>query len=40
MAAVTKDNVELVVIEDASHFFRDLFADEVADYALEFIEAQ
>ncbi len=40
MNSVNRDNVEFVVVEDASHFFRDLYADEVADYALEFIEAQ
>ncbi len=40
MASVTRDNVELVEVEDADHFFRDLFTDEVVDYASEFIEAQ
>ena len=39
MADLNKDNIEFVVIEDADHFFLDLFADEVVDYALEFIEA-
>lgn len=40
MANVTRDNIELVEVEDADHFFRDLFTDEVVDYASEFIEAQ
>lgn len=40
MAGVTRDNVQLVEIEDADHFFRDLFADEVVENAIEFIEAQ
>jgi len=40
MAEVNRDNVELVEVEDADHFFRDLFTDEVVDYAVEFIEAQ
>ncbi len=29
-------NVRLHVVEDAGHFFRDLFADEVADTITEF----
>lgn len=33
------DRVQLTVIEGADHFFRDLYADEVADGAVEFIEA-
>lgn len=40
MANVTQENIELVVIEDADHFFRDLFTDEVVEHASEFIEAQ
>lgn len=40
MADVQRDNIELVEVEDADHFFRDLFTDEVVDYAVEFIEAQ
>lgn len=40
MANVNRDNIELVEVEDADHFFRDLFTDEVVDYASEFIEAQ
>jgi len=40
MASVTRDNIEWVEVEDADHFFRDLFTDEVVDYASEFIEAQ
>ena len=40
MASVSRDNIELVEVEDADHFFRDLFTDEVVDYASEFIEAQ
>lgn len=40
MASIENDKVELSVVEDADHFFRDLFADEVVEYAVEFIEAQ
>lgn len=40
MAGVTRANVQLVEIEDADHFFRDLFIDEVVENAIEFIEAQ
>lgn len=40
MGDLNKDNVEFIIIEDADHFFLDLFADEVVDYALEFIEAR
>ncbi|MEY3038648.1 MAG: hypothetical protein RL143_1215, partial [Pseudomonadota bacterium] len=39
MEGMNKENVELVVIDDADHFFRDLFADEVAEYAVDFIES-
>ena len=38
MNSIAKDNIEFVVVEDADHFFLDLFADEVADYAVDFIE--
>lgn len=33
------DSVDLEVIADADHFFRDLFAEDLADIAVEFIEA-
>jgi pimeloyl-ACP methyl ester carboxylesterase len=33
------ERVQLTVIDGADHFFRDLYADEVADGAVEFIEA-
>jgi len=39
MASVERDNIALVEIEDADHFFRDLFTDEVVENAVEFIEA-
>lgn len=39
MAKVNADNVELIEVQDADHFFRDLFADEVVEYASEYIEA-
>lgn len=38
MAKVSKENIQYVEIEDADHFFRDLFSDEVAEHASEFIE--
>lgn len=38
MAEVTTDNIEFIEIQDADHFFRDLYADEVTEYAVEFIE--
>lgn len=38
MESINRDNIEFVIIEDADHFFLDLFADEVADYAIDFIE--
>lgn len=37
--AARKENVRFEVIEDAGHFFRDLFAEDLADIAVEFIEA-
>jgi len=40
MASVSKDNVEMVSILDADHFFLDLFSDEAVEYAVEFIQAQ
>ncbi len=33
------DHVELHVLEGADHFFRDLYAEDLADIAVEFIEA-
>jgi len=38
MAKVSKESIQYVEIEDADHFFRDLFSDEVAEHASEFIE--
>lgn len=40
MASINKDNVEMITIEDADHFFLDLFSDEAVEYAVEFIQAQ
>jgi pimeloyl-ACP methyl ester carboxylesterase len=34
------DGVELAVIDGADHFFRDLYAEDVVDLALEFINAE
>lgn len=34
-----QDNVQFVVIDGADHFFRDLYAEDLADRALEFIDA-
>lgn len=38
MESIDKENIELVVVEDADHFFLDLFADEAVEYAVDFIE--
>ena len=37
MKKLPQDNVKLVVIEDAGHFFRDLFGEDLADAIAEFI---
>lgn len=38
MESIDKENIELIVVEDADHFFLDLFADEAVEYAVDFIE--
>lgn len=38
MANVSNDKVQTVGIEGSDHFFLDLYADEVVEYSLEFIE--
>jgi len=37
MKKLSQANVKLVVIEDAGHFFRDLFGEDLADAIAEFI---
>jgi len=36
----SRDGVELVVIDGADHFFRDLYAEEVVDVSVDFINAE
>jgi len=38
-SVATRDNVQFVVIEGADHFFRDLYAEDLADRALDFIDS-
>lgn len=40
MAGVTNPLVQHIVIEGADHYFRDLYADEVAEQIIEFLENQ
>lgn len=40
MEPLAAGNVQLAVIDGADHFFRDLYAEDLADIAAEFIEAQ
>lgn len=40
MQDVNNEQVQTTVIEDADHFFRDFFAEDVADQSVEFIESQ
>ncbi|MBD3609020.1 MAG: alpha/beta hydrolase [Gammaproteobacteria bacterium] len=39
-SSVKRANVHLEVLEGADHFFRDLYAEDLADMAVEFIEGQ
>jgi len=34
----SKSNVQSTTIEGADHFFRDIYADEIVETAIEFIE--
>ncbi|OOZ37063.1 hypothetical protein [Solemya elarraichensis gill symbiont] len=34
-----KENLQMSVIDGADHFFRDLYAEDLADEAVEFIES-
>lgn len=40
MAAVTNPLIQHIIIEGADHYFRDLYADEVVEQIMEFMESQ
>ena len=39
MKGTAQANVKFVVVEDAGHFFRDLFGEDLADAVAEFVGA-
>jgi len=38
MKGITQANVKFVLVEDAGHFFLDLFGDDLADAVAEFVD--